>query len=263
VNGAVELCYSKISEPDEIRNINTKLLIVADGAKSDTRNLLGIESTTKDYGQVAIVSNITLSQNHNNIAYERFTDSGPLAMLPLRKIEGHNRSALVWTVFPAQAQKLLALTEADFLNELQLAFGFRLGKFTGASRRHSYPVRLTTSKEQVRSNIVVVGNAAHALHPVAGQGFNLALRDIAALTDILAKSVTEGKILGEYRVLENYIKHQKIDQNRTIFLSDFLPTVFGSTSLLVKVSEKYWACGVRFYSIAKKKFRKNGYGSAH
>ena len=260
VNGAVELCYSKISEPDEIRNINTKLLIIADGAKSDTRNLLGIESTTKDYGQVAIVSNITLSKDHNNVAYERFTDSGPLAMLPLRKIEGYNRSALVWTVSPAQAQKLAALTEAEFLNELQLAFGFRLGKFTGASRRHSYPVRLTTSKEQVRSNIVIVGNAAHALHPVAGQGFNLALRDIAALADILAKSVTEEKVLGEYRVLENYIKHQKIDQNRTIFLSDFLPTVFGSTSLLIRLARNIGLVALDSIPLLRRNFAKMGMG---
>jgi 2-polyprenyl-6-methoxyphenol hydroxylase-like FAD-dependent oxidoreductase len=181
-------------------------------------------------------------------------------MLPLRKIEGYNRSALVWTVFPAQAQKLVALTDAEFLNELQSAFGFRLGNFTEASQRHSYPVRLTISKEQVRSNIVIVGNAAHALHPVAGQGFNLALRDIAALADILAKSATEEKVLGEYRVLENYIKHQKIDQNRTIFLSDFLPTVFGSTSLLVRLARNIGLVALDSIPLLRRNFAKMGMG---
>jgi len=257
---AVELCYSKISELDEIRNINTKLLIIADGAKSNTRNLLGVESVTKDYGQVAIVSNITLSQDHNNIAYERFTDSGPLAMLPLRKIEGCNRSALVWTVFPAQAEKLAALTKEDFLNELQLTFGFRLGKFTDASPRHSYPVQLITSKEQARSNIVIVGNAAHALHPVAGQGFNLALRDIAALANTLAKSVSEKKALGEYRVLEDYVKNQKIDQDRTIFLSDFLPTIFGNTSPFIRLARNIGLVALDSIPLLRRNFAKLGMG---
>lgn len=208
------------------RDITTKLLVIADGAQSDTRELLGIDATTKDYGQVALVTNISLSQDHNGIAYERFTDSGPMAMLPLQPVDGEHRSALVWTLPPERAAEMVDAPEAEFLATLQDRFGHRLGKFQRVGRRHSYPIRLITSNEQVRSNAVVVGNAAHSLHPVAGQGFNLALRDVAVLANELSLADIAGSTLGELSVLQNYLKQQQADQKQTILLSDLLPKVF-------------------------------------
>ena len=220
VQGGMKLSLS------QDRDITTKLLVIADGAQSDTRELLGIEATTKDYGQVALVANISLSKDHNGIAYERFTDSGPMAMLPLQPVEGEYRSALVWTLPPERAAEMVGAPKAEFLAALQDRFGHRLGQFQRVGSRHSYPIRLITSNEQVRSNAVVVGNAAHSLHPVAGQGFNLALRDVAVLANELALADSAGSTLGELSVLQNYLKQQQADQKQTILLSDLLPKIF-------------------------------------
>jgi len=211
--------------------IGTKLLVIADGAQSETREMLGIDVTTRDYGQVAIVANISLSQDHGGVAYERFTDSGPMALLPLPPVDNEARAALVWTLPPERAAEMVAASEEMFLAELQDRFGYRMGKFQRVGVRHSYPIRLITSNEQVRSNLVVVGNAAHSLHPVAGQGFNLALRDVAVLVSELANATEStsgnGTMLGDLSVLQNYLKQQQADQKQTILLSDLLPKVFG------------------------------------
>ena len=260
VSGAVELCYTKKSQPNKTKRLKAKLLVLADGSKSDSRNLLGIESTVKDYGQTAIVTNIIFSKNHNNIAYERFTDSGPLAVLPLKKIDNHNRGALVWTVAPSKAEELLSMPKNEFLKELQSIFGFRLGDLVDVSSRFSYPVKLVVSKEQARSNIVVVGNAVHALHPVAGQGFNLAFRDIAALADKLAKSSSKKIALGQYEVLEEYVEYQARDQQQTILLSDLLPNVFGSRSLFIKVARNIGLLALDSIPLLKTNFAKLGMG---
>jgi 2-polyprenyl-6-methoxyphenol 4-hydroxylase len=228
--GGMELCLSTGLD------ITTKLLVIADGAQSNTREKLGIDATTNDYGQVAVVANVSLSQSHNNIAYERFTDSGPMALLPLLPIneasidnvglDKEYRSALVWTLPPERAEEVIAASESEFLALLQDRFGHRLGQFKRVGSRHSYPIRLITSNEHVRSNLVVVGNAAHSLHPVAGQGFNLALRDVAVLANELALAADAGSELGELKVLQGYIERQQMDQKQTIVLSDLLPKVF-------------------------------------
>ena len=129
-------------------------------------------------------------------AYERFTDEGPLALLPLPKAAaGDNRSALVWTLPPGRAQALLDAPAEEFLHELQQRFGYRLGRLLRVGERHSYPLSLVQSSEQVRQGLVVMGNAAHALHPVAGQGFNLALRDVAELGAVVSDSFAHGRLL--------------------------------------------------------------------
>ena len=259
VRGGVNFSISRVGS-DKVGNVNSKLLVIADGVKSKTRNMLGIDFTTKDYDQVAIVANILLSQNHNGVACERFTDSGPIAMLPLKTTDEGHRAALVWTVSPSQAERLLLASENEFLKQLQLCFGFRLGKFQRAGKRHSFPIKLVTSSEQIRSNVVVVGNATHSLHPVAGQGFNLALRDVAVLADQLAESVSSSCSLGEYGVLEGYIEHQKIDQERTILLSDLLPRIFGNTTLPVVVTRNIALLSLDIIPLFRRNFAKLGMG---
>lgn len=162
--------------------ISTRLIVAADGAHSSVRAAAGIEATVEDYGQVAITANVATDMPPDGTAYERFTQTGPLALLPL-----HDGSyGLVWSVEPAEATRLLALPEKTFAEELQSRFGWRAGRFTRIGRRSSYPLKLTRASTLVAQRAVLIGNAAQALHPVAGQGFNLGLRDAAMLAELLA-----------------------------------------------------------------------------
>ncbi|NHO67602.1 2-octaprenyl-6-methoxyphenyl hydroxylase [Aestuariicella hydrocarbonica] len=209
--------------------VHTQLAVIADGAQSALRASLGIDVDRKDYQQTAIVTNISLSQPHQGVAYERFTDEGPMAMLPLGgSVEGCT-SALVWTQPKALADEVLALSDEAFLSRLQQRFGFRLGPLTGVGKRDSYALQLSVAKEQVRSSVVVMGNAAHFLHPVAGQGFNLALRDCAALAATLKPA--GDRPLGQLALLQQYLKQQALDQQATIHFSDQLTRLFSSSGL--------------------------------
>jgi len=254
VQGGMELCLSTGLD------ITTKLLVIADGAQSNTREKLGIDATTKDYGQVAVVANVSLSQSHNNIAYERFTDSGPMALLPLEPLNREHRSALVWTLPPERAEEVIAATESEFLTLLQDRFGHRLGQFKHVGTRHSYPIRLITSNEQVRSNMVVVGNAAHSLHPVAGQGFNLALRDVAVLANELAQAADTGSELGELKVLQGYLEKQQMDQKQTILLSDLLPKVFSIGAAPVALARNLGLLALDAVPLFRHQFARLGMG---
>jgi len=207
--------------------VETGLLVIADGASSGLREALGFSVTEKNYGQHAVIANIASARPHNGCAYERFTDEGPLALLPLLPgPEGENRSALVWTLSPEQAAELQGCDEAAFLNQLQRRFGYRLGRLLQVGERTSYPLSLVQSQEQSRRHMVVMGNAAHALHPVAGQGFNLALRDVSALSAELTQGVAEGLSPGDPGVLDRYLTRQQADQVQTIAFSDQVPGLF-------------------------------------
>lgn len=207
--------------------VHAHLAIVADGARSAICQALGIHIDTHDYGHTAIVANVTTSEPHHGIAYERFTDTGPMALLPLPEVEkGRSRSALVWTMPASEAHALLAQDDTHFLKTLQARFGYRQGQFLQVGQRHSYPLMLSTATEQVRQHIVVLGNAAHSLHPVAGQGFNLALRDVKALCRILEKANAQQLPIGELEGLHQYVQGQKADQWLTTVFSDALPGLF-------------------------------------
>jgi 2-octaprenyl-6-methoxyphenol hydroxylase len=205
--------------------LQTRLLIVADGAQSGLREALGIDTDTRSYEQHAVITNIGHALPHAGCAWERFTRQGPLALLPLlADASAPHRSALVWTLPPDRAQHMLEVSEDEFLQQLQQAFGYRLGRLQRLGERSSYPLQLVQAREQVRSGLVVIGNAAHALHPVAGQGFNLALRDVARLVDVLgAAGDQDFATLG---VLQQYASAQRRDQQRTVEFSDRLPGLF-------------------------------------
>jgi len=203
------------------------LLVVADGAASVLRECLGVAASEKPYRQSALVTNIASAQPHGGCAYERFTPSGPVAMLPLLGLPtAKYRSALVWTVSPDEALQLQACSDGYFLRALQQRFGYRLGRLQQVGKRHAYPLSLVQSQEQVRQGLVFMGNAAHALHPVAGQGFNLALRNVSALSGVLAAGREAGLSHGDLANLLVYERDQKNDQRRTIELSDRLPGIF-------------------------------------
>ena len=204
---------------------SAELLVVADGAASGLREALGIHHREDSYDQQAIIANIGHRSDHGGRAFERFTARGPLAMLPLLP-EGGYRSALVWTLPPDAAADVVALSDQAFLARLQREFGYRLGRLEKVGERHAYPLSLVQAEEQVRSGIVVMGNAAHALHPVAGQGFNLALRDVARLALEISRAVSAGRSPGALAVLQAYRDAQAADQSKTTAFSDRLPGLF-------------------------------------
>lgn len=162
--------------------IRAKLAVAADGAHSTLRQCAGVGTSRWDYQQVALIANVFAQRFHDHVAYERFTSAGPLALLPM----SDGRLGLIWTFDPAQAEAMARLPEQAFLARLQEAFGFRLGRFVRVGARHLYPLSLTRSDEHVAQRLAIVGNAAQSLHPIAGQGFNLGLRDAASLAEVLA-----------------------------------------------------------------------------
>lgn len=205
----------------------TQLAIIADGANSGLRKKLGIEAQVSDYRQSALIANVSFKEPHNGRAYERFTDQGPLALLPLTDDGSRQpRAALVWSLPHQQAAQLSDCDQATFLAALQQRFGHRQGELVRVGERFSFALQLIEAREQVRSGIVIMGNAAHSLHPVAGQGFNLALRDCTRLSRLLVAGLQRGQRLGELALLQQYCDQQYFDQRKTIGFSDQIPALF-------------------------------------
>ena len=206
----------------EVREHRARLLVAADGVQSSVRDRLGIATRQWDYGQTAVIANVTPALAHRNIAYERFTDSGPLALLPLQ--DGH--CALVWTVRTEQADEIMALQDAEFLSRLQQRFGYRLGRFEKIGERHAYPLQLLRAKQSVHERLALIGNAVHTLHPIAGQGFNLGLRDVAALSEVVMDAFRAGNDIGDAPVLQRYADWRSADQRRVAVFTDSMVRIF-------------------------------------
>lgn len=212
---------------EEPKQLSAQLVVVADGAQSALRAQLGIEASVHDYEQTAVIANVCFTKPHDGVAFERFTSTGPMALLPLSDSEqGEPRAALVWTNDHDVAQQLCADDDVVFLQKLQQCFGHRVGQFTRVGERASYPLKLIEAQEQFRSGVAVMGNAAHSLHPVAGQGFNLALRDCARLAQLLINAKSTGQALGDLSLLRNYSAQQADDQLKTVGFSDQVTRVF-------------------------------------
>lgn len=185
-------------------HIKAQLIVAADGAESAARQLSKLPVQIKNYQQEAIVTNIGLSKSHAHQAYERFTAEGPLALLPMM----NNRMSMVWAMSPLKAKMLMSLNDADFLAAVQKNFGYRLGRLAKVGKRYSFPLKQVLMNQQTKWPIVFVGNAAHTLHPVAGQGFNLGLRDVAMLAQCIAQEGLNEAMLDSYMKLR--INDQKI-----------------------------------------------------
>jgi len=237
---------------NESRILQASLCIICDGAQSSLRASLGIEADIFDYQQRALVANVELSESHQGIAYERFTAKGPMALLPLGEASDAKMAALVWTLAHTEADEISVLSDADFLQRLQQHFGTRLGQFLRVGRRHDYPLQLITAREQVRSHLVLMGNAAHFLHPVAGQGFNLALRDCDALCHVLKQGKRAGETLGSLSVLQQYLQRQNFDQQATIQLSDNMVKLFSTSALPQTILRALGFVGLELLPPAKK-----------
>ena len=231
------------------------LCVITDGADSALSRALGITSQVEHYAQTAIIATVATQKPHDGIAYERFTDTTPLALLPLDDaVSGEHRSALVLTLPDAEVDAWRDASDAQFLTLLQQRFGWRLGRLLKVGSRTLYPLKLTRSDEQVRANVVVLGNAAHSLHPVAGQGFNLALRDADTLTEVLSGACAGGKSCGDISVLAAYLQRQQQDQQRTILFSDGLPKLFALPQLQVIAGRVLGLVGLDLLLPAQKAF---------
>ena len=208
-------------------DVPARLVVAADGARSVVREAAGIRVTTRDYDQVALVSNVTAQRFHDHIAYERFTPEGPLALMPLSQ----GRMGLIWTLTPREASVVNELSDGQFLARLQQVFGFRLGRFTRVGRRQLYPLSLSCCEDHVAERLALVGNAAQALHPIAGQGFNLGLRDAACLAELLADARASGASSGggdpgDGLLLDRYRRWRAQDQPRIVQFTDGLVRLF-------------------------------------
>lgn len=200
--------------------VSAPLLVAADGAQSVCRGLLGVSAETTPYEQVALVTTVATHLPHQQIAFERFTESGPLALLPLPSTPDEQRRSVVWTLPSGQEPALIDCSDEAFLAQLQSAFGRRAGRFTKTAKRFAYPLSLTVAHTQALPRAVILGNAAHSLHPVAGQGFNLCLRDCLALVQRLREAHREGKDLGDFAMLKDYQAAREQDQRNVIRFSD-------------------------------------------
>ncbi len=220
-----------ISHDGKTARVRTRLLVVADGADSPTSEQLGIGVKRSSYGQQGIVTAIVSDLPHQGRAWERFTPQGPLAILP--QTEG--RLGLTWCVDDAEAERLMSATDAEFLAELQSKSGGGAGQLQRVGRRYAYPLRLVLAEEQVRPHLVVLGNAAHGLHPVAGQGLNMALRDVVVLVRVLVEAARRALPLGQFQVLQRYLTERGPDQFSTIQFSDKLTRLFSNDRAPVRL----------------------------
>lgn len=245
----------------EKRSLQTALLVLAEGGRSGLCEQLGIHRHHKDYHQVALVANVITSRLHDGVAYERFTEQGPLALLPLRPFERRSRSALIWT-HPADAEQgLRAQSDEMLLQNLQLAFGSRVGRFEHIGERLYWPLGLTVAEEQYRPGLVLLGNAAHSLHPVAGQGFNLALRGAMRLAGHITMAWQRGEDPGEEQQLRYFVEGISADQQRTIHFSDQLISLFGASDPFRRAGRGLGLVGMELLPFLRRGFARHVMGS--
>jgi 2-octaprenyl-3-methyl-6-methoxy-1,4-benzoquinol hydroxylase/2-octaprenylphenol hydroxylase len=185
--------------------LSAAVLVAADGAGSPLRQLAGIGTRGRDYAQRAVVAHVDTERAHEDTAWQRFLPGGPLALLPL----ADGRSSIVWSLPEAEAQRVLALDDRRFCDELGAASDFRLGRITGSTSRAAFPLKLQLAERYQAERFVLLGDAAHAVHPLAGQGVNLGLRDVAELRDTLVQARAAGRDIGAEHVLRRYARRRR------------------------------------------------------
>jgi len=250
-----------VESPEGKTSLSCRLLVAADGANSAVREMIGISARHTDYGQRAVIGNLLPEIAPGNRAFERFTDSGPLAMLPV----ADNRAAFVWILPPAEADFVLQLSDDAFTAHLQEAFGLRLGKFSRVGKRAAYPLTMSKANGLTGRRSVLVGNAAHGLHPVAAQGFNLGVRDIAALCDCVAEArpgCGGRPDPGAVQVLESYAEWRKADQSKLVRFTDGIVRLFGSQRPPVRILRNIGMLGFDLVPGIRKLFARHTMGLA-
>ncbi len=239
----VTLNFNYYGSSEDEQQLQASVLVACDGRDSNVRQLLNIGITTYDYQQTAIVGVVETDKPHEHIAIERFSPAGPLAVLPLTDPDGDGnddyqtgyRRSVVWVCPTGEEQQYLA-DDAHFLATLQQAFGSRAGTFIAAGRRGAYPLTRVLAKSQVDGRCVIMGNAAHTLHPVAGQGFNLCMRDAHVLAQMMSAQVMKGADIGDVSLLKRYEKSRLSDQKRVIRFCDAIVHGFTHPNPAIKLA---------------------------
>ena len=239
----VTLNFNYYGSSEDEQQLQASVLVACDGRDSNVRRLLNIGTTTYDYQQTAIVGVVETDKPHEHIAIERFSPAGPLAVLPLTDPDGDGnddyqtgyRRSVVWVCPTGEEQQYLA-DDAHFLATLQQAFGSRAGTFIAAGRRGAYPLTRVLAKSQVDGRCVIMGNAAHTLHPVAGQGFNLCMRDAHVLAQMMSAQVMKGADIGDVSLLKRYEKSRLSDQKRVIRFCDAIVHGFTHPNPAIKLA---------------------------
>ena len=239
-------------------HLTAKLLVGADGGQSSVRRLLDIPQHVTEYGQTALVTTVTSSLPHNNVAFERFTESGPLAMLPINNEE----CSVVWTRSTEDAEELMSFSEEDFILQLQKCFGYPLGLLGLTTPRRAFPLSLIRAESMVLGRVVIIGNAAHQLHPVAGQGFNLGMRDVVQLAEMIIKQQKNNADMGEPAFLETYAEIRQKDHDQTIGFTDNLVKIFSSDWLPLAATRSVSLAVMDHIPIAKSLLAKHAMGLA-
>lgn len=219
------------------KRLSARLLVICEGGVSPTRQLAGFQSTQLGYQQTAVIANLALDRPHQQRAFERFTEHGPIALLPLND----QRYSLVWTTESNEAAHLMQLNDADFTAAVQQAFGYRAGVFTRSGQRACYPLALRQAESAVCHRIALAGNSLHSLHPIAGQGFNLALRDISALVAAVQQAPSA---VGDYPMLRHYQLARQQDMKQVMHFTDGLVRLFSNPSRLVALGRNLGLLGM-------------------
>ena len=238
------------------QSLSASLVILADGGRSGLMDQLGIGREKTTYAQHGVIANLTLDRSHMGVAYERFAGQSPMALLPLKG----NRCALVWTVSDNEIAYIQSLDDAAFIQVIQERFGYRAGRFLETGKRDSYPLTMTLAREQIRPGLVVLGNAAHAIHPVAGQGYNLAIRDTLALARNIQQSLTTDRNIGELTRLLAYQQSQNQDQAMTTLFCDGLVKLFARQDLPSILARNLGLAGLDAIKPAKHRFVRKAMG---
>ena len=244
-----------VDQDGDRRDLTCELLVAADGSNSAVRSMIGITADQVSYKQRAVIGNLLPELPMRNRAYERFTEHGPLAILPVAE----GRAGFVWNVQEHDADRVLSLSDEEFLAEFQQAFGNRLGTFSRVGKRASYPLSLSKALRLTAQRAVLVGNSAHGLHPAAAQGFNLGLRDVAALCDCIADCRDD---VGNAELLSRYAKWRRSDQKKLVHFTNGLVHLFGHSAGPVKSLRNLGMLGFDLIPGVRRTFAKHTMGLA-
>ncbi|MGB0467300.1 MAG: FAD-dependent monooxygenase [Pontibacterium sp.] len=233
--GETDTDYRQLTLSDG-RELKATLVVAADGALSRTRQMAGIPMWEWDYGHHAIVTTIKTERPHQHTAWQRFTEDGPLAILPLHSDEGDYYSSIVWSTSPGHARELMALDDETFCHALSRAFEHRLGKVCWSDPRHVFPLRQRHAKYYVQPGFALIGDAAHTIHPLAGQGVNLGLLDAAALAETLLDAAQRGELLGDESVLRRFQRARRSDNLKMSAAMESFKRLFNEQQLVVRLA---------------------------
>ncbi len=239
-------------------NLSAQLLVGADGGNSSVRKLLEIPLNNTDYQQTALVTTVHSTKPHHNTAYERFTQSGPLALLPI----GKHHMSVVWTRSHEEAEDLMHGSEDCFTQQLQDCFGYMLGELRLTAPRRAFPLQLIRAEKIIDQRTVLIGNAIHQLHPVAGQGFNLGLRDVVALAEYLLNTQAQSMDIGSQALLSDYAAQRQKDHDQTIRFTDSLIRIFSNDWLPTALARNIGLASLDHLPFAKSILAKHAMGLA-